>query len=1057
MGRQGAGTPSGPLAVFCARLKRLQEASGLTQTAVAGHAGMGKSQMSAILNGSIKQLPDWEVVRLVVRACLDHGARTRRVLPSDLLDERDWQRRYADLEQDIEVAERPRRVPDVDAKPISRWDPFMLGVHHPIAAVWDSPGWRLELGSPRQLPRLPSYVLREHDLQLRKLLDPGHPGASMAVLVGESCTGKTRAAYEAINSCLPGWHVVRPETSGELVHLLDGHLLSSQSVLWLNETQDYLEGEKGEEAAAALRRLLAGSIRIRVVGTMWDVDWRYLTERPAPGSPGHPQVRELLGQSVARVTVPTSFAGRALTDLLEAARNDPRLAEAARAASGAGQIAQLIAGGPWLLDFYQHEADPYTKAVIDAAVDASRVGHHSPLPASMLEEAAAGYLDDHQRAITTGWFNDAITRATERIKGAVAPLSPIRTRRGTGKPDGYLLADYLLQHAHTNRSFSLQPVDLWDALASHVDDVSDHVRIAQAALKCYYKRHAALHFRSAVRGSAGVDDTMRAARAVQDPHGFMHGHLVIPLSGVPEECNLSLIASERALAQVGAPQRDLWTTASRALAGLLSQSGQFDDAAELHRRVFERADKSSYDYTDCMRELATALEKAGRFNEAEGIWRRQITADEAEKYDHPMRMLASLLVRSGRITDAIDVSQRLADRGNSYAMEAVAEQLERAGKLDEAAAVWRRLAARDDPYATRVLAELLERAGHIEDALAVWQPAAQGGEACAMGAMAGLLERAGRVDEAVAVWQPSAEDGDIYAIRDLAALLERAGRIDRAIALCQPAAEREDVAAMELLAGLLERAGRTDEAIATWESLVMLGEPDYAKRELSALLERAGRTEDAEAVWKHAHHHGDPLALKGLAALLERAGRVDEAVAVWQPSAEDGDIYAIRDLAALLERAGRIDRAIALCQPAAEREDVAAMELLAGLLERAGRTDEAIVTWESLVMLGEPDYAKRELSALLERAGRISEAAAIWRIAAEEGNTAAMRTLAKVLSNVGLISSAERWLRIAVQHGDAESVTDLLELLRTASRHDEAEQILKFGLEPGGQTSHPWT
>ena len=54
----GPRVESGPLQVFCARLKRLQQASGLTQTAVARHAGLGKSQMSAIMNGEIKQLPD---------------------------------------------------------------------------------------------------------------------------------------------------------------------------------------------------------------------------------------------------------------------------------------------------------------------------------------------------------------------------------------------------------------------------------------------------------------------------------------------------------------------------------------------------------------------------------------------------------------------------------------------------------------------------------------------------------------------------------------------------------------------------------------------------------------------------------------------------------------------------------------------------------------------------------------------------------------------------------------------------------------------------------------
>jgi tetratricopeptide (TPR) repeat protein/transcriptional regulator with XRE-family HTH domain len=903
MAREDTETPDGPLAAFCARLKRLQHASGLTQTAVAGHAGMGKSQMSAILNGAIKQLPDWEVVRIVVHACLDYAARTGRELPADLRDERDWQRRYGDLEQDMEVAERPRRATELDGRPISQWDPFILGVHRPIAAA------RRPASGQVELPALPPYVLREHDQKLRELLDPSRSGPRMVVLVGGSCTGKTRAAYEAVSNCLPGWRLVRPETGGDLVRLLADRLLSSQSVLWLNETQTYLDGDDGEAAAAALRRLLSGPLHIQVVGTMWDTDWRYLTERPKPEHPGHPQARELLDQSAVKVMVPANFSGHALMDLMQAARNDPRLAEAAHAASETGQIAQLIAGGPWLLDFYRHEADPYTKAVIDAAIGAWLVGHHAPLPASMLEEAAAGYLADHQRAVTTGWFDDALARATEKIKGAVAPLSPIRTRRGAGKPDGYLLADYLLQYAHIRSGPNLKPIDLWDALASHVSDVSDHVRIAQAALKCNYKRHALLHFRSAIQGARTDHDTVHSVHVALDHRGTAHGSALLSLTEASEEFIPSVIARKRTLAQREAPYRDIWTTATRALASLLSQAGQIDEAAELQRRLAERIGESSHDYREGMPELATVLEQAGRFDEAEEIWRSLVTGDQTDDYDYPMRMLASLLARTGRITEAIDVSQHLSDRDNSYAMEEVAEQLESAGKLDEAAAVWQRLAARDDSYAMRILAGLLEKAGRIDDALAVWQPAALSGTTYAKEAMAGLLERAGRIDEAVAIWQSAAEGDDIYAMRHLAALLERAGQMERAIAVWQPAASRGDMAAMEVLAGLLERAGQTDEAIVLRERLAALDESDDAKRKL--------------------------------AALLERAGCIDEAVAMWQPAAEEGNTSAIRTLAKLLTEAGRIDVAEWWLRVAVEHGDAESMTELLALLRVEGRADEA--------------------------------------------------------------------------------------------------------------------
>ncbi len=90
----------GPLQIFCARLRRLQLTSGLTQVALARHAGMSKSHMSEILNGAIKRPPDWRVVNSVITACLDHAVKTARVLPPDVQSGADWRRRYDDLEQD---------------------------------------------------------------------------------------------------------------------------------------------------------------------------------------------------------------------------------------------------------------------------------------------------------------------------------------------------------------------------------------------------------------------------------------------------------------------------------------------------------------------------------------------------------------------------------------------------------------------------------------------------------------------------------------------------------------------------------------------------------------------------------------------------------------------------------------------------------------------------------------------------------------------------------------------------------------------------------------------
>ena len=999
--------------------------------------------MSDILNGRIKRLPDWDVVQQVVHVCLEHAAKTGRQLPPDLCNEKDWQRRYGDLEQDAEVVEPPRRrgvTPH--GRPIDRWDPFNLGVHHPITVA------RRSSRGPADLPVLPPYFLREHDQRLRGQLDPGRPGPRMVVLTGRSCTGKTRAAYEAVLSCLPEWRLMRPETGADLVHLLAEEKVGSETVLWLNETQAYLDGEHGEEAAAALRRLLTSTLRVVVVGTMWDTDWRALTARPAAGSPGHPQARELLDQSAVKIAVPGSFTGRTLTELYQAAGDDPRLAEAFRAAWETGEIAQVLAGGPWLIDSYI-DAGPHTKAVLDAAIDAWLLGHHAPLPTAMLQEAAVGYLDERQRAVPVAWFDDVLAQVTTKIKGAVAPLTAVRTSHGAGEPDGYLVADYLLQHASNGRHSPLPPAELWDTLASHTTGPADHVRIAQAAVKRNYRHHAALHFRSAAESSDGDSPAVRPADvpmlgAVRNGHN----QIVVPLGPfvhLAAHGNLASGSTSRRLEDISG---DLGHAARRGLAELLEQAGHLREAAELQRYLAQREDKAA------LAKLAELLEQTGQIDEAAATWRRLADSDEMD--DYSMRSLTSLLARAGRIDEAVEVSQQLADRGYDYAIEALAGLLEDAGKHDEAVAVWQLLAQRGDIYAMRMLARLLEQTGQIDEAAAVWQPAAEHDETYAMEGLAGVLERVGRIDDAVAVWQPAAQAGDIYAMRALADLLERAGRINEAIALWQPAAERRERPAMEALARLLEQAGQIGQATVMQQRLAASEESsDYPMRVLADLLERSGQTDEAAAVWRRADERGDPLARGGLARVLERAGRIDDAVAVWQPAAQAGDIYAMRALADLLERSGQTDEAAAVWRRADERGDPLARGGLARVLERAGRIDDAVAVWQPAAQAGDI-YAMRALADLLERSGQMHAAVTVWEPAAQEGNTAAMRTVADLLDKAGRTGIAEWWLRNAVQHADAESLAELAGLLQRAGRADEADRVMKFGLDPDGRTADRW-
>ena len=157
-------------------------------------------------------------------------------------------------------------------------DPFVLEVHRPVQPEDAPPG----------LPLLPPYVPREHDEVLGRVVHAAAEGRSgIAVLVGESSTGKTRACWEAL-ALLQGqdprwrlWHPIDPSRPDAALAELPG--IGPRTVVWLNEAQFYLDAEAGlgERVAAGLRGLLRdpGRAPVLVLATLWPQYWHDLTAR----------------------------------------------------------------------------------------------------------------------------------------------------------------------------------------------------------------------------------------------------------------------------------------------------------------------------------------------------------------------------------------------------------------------------------------------------------------------------------------------------------------------------------------------------------------------------------------------------------------------------------------------------------------------------------------------------------------------------------------------------------------------------------------------------------
>ena len=409
-------------------------------------------------------------------------------------------------------------------------DPFALEVHRPVHPEDPQPG----------LPLLPTYLPREHDAELGSVVRIAAEGRSgIAVLVGGSSTGKTRACWEALQLLRDRpepwrvWHPLDPTRPGAALRELPA--IRPWTVVWLNEAQFYLDapdGQLGERVAAGLRELLRDPDRapVLVLATLWPEFWDGLTGHPAGGDDTHPQARELLaGQEI---TVPAAFTAAQLQQLSQA--TDPRLAQASAGAQD-GQVIQFLAGAPELLARYRN-APPGAAALIDVAMDARRLGMGVGLPQALLEQAVPGYLTDTEwDALDDDWLERALAYTTRPCKGVRGPLTRIRPRLAAfpaNLPDSqdvheqlagadiaiasgplYRLADYLDQYGRHRRKGLFPPAGFWAAAANHAFP-ADQAALGEAARARGLYRDAAQLYKNA---AAHVElDDPGAVRALLD-------------------------------------------------------------------------------------------------------------------------------------------------------------------------------------------------------------------------------------------------------------------------------------------------------------------------------------------------------------------------------------------------------------------------------------------------------------------------------------------------------------------------------------------------------------
>ncbi|MEU1789175.1 hypothetical protein ABZ553_25560 [Streptomyces sparsogenes] len=828
---------------FLADLRRLGElhqahlANGWSLRAAARAIGLSPTTVSEWLKGSrFPKQPDafTKLIALLrtalAEARIDVQAGDRHLLNPDA-----WRTRHRAVAQqraqavsagvrraqatavlaEVEVRARFAALPD-KPRPVAAWTAQQLGVHPAIYSAANGAEGAFVL---------PDYVERDHDRQLRVRLDAAAANrqAAMIVVRGESCTGKTRTAYEAVRARLGDWQLVFPKEADSLLALLAADALTPRTVLWLNEAQDFLTGPAGEAAAAALQRRLENPGPVVVLTTLWPTYHRALTATPEPGKDSHPHARALLGP-VVPIDVPGRFTAEDLKSLR--ARTHSSLTTADRTSPG-GTITQTLAAGPQLVDHYEQAVPPhgpYGKAIITAAMDARRLGHASPLPAALLRAAAPGYLTEEQRAAAPEtWFTDALAYARSKVKGVAAALGPVADPNGMGAlPDVYRLADYLDHHARATRHSQFPPASFWTAVECH------------------------------------------AASAAE----------LIPLADHAKVCGRYRIAERLCQKAVGASS----ATALQILAELRERTGDTEEAERLYRQAADTGDISALEHLARLRERAGDTEgaerllreavDAGRISGLKGLaWLREREGDTegAEQYAlkaaaagllDVLRALAERREQAGDSEAAERLYRQAADACDSYALEDLARLREQAGDSEAAERLYRQAADTGSISALRNLAKLREKAEDREGAEQYRQAANSRFTVKSSSTITVKPDEDPEVLERL--YRQAAEAGHIYALGQLAFLREKAG-------------DREG--AEQYVRQVLADQARTAQARATATTSAQgFQSAPGILRDLARWRAQAGDIEGATRLYREAIDAGDFISLEVLGQVLAEAG-----------------------------------------------------------------------------------------------------------------------------------------------------------------------------------------
>ena len=354
-----------------------------------------------------------------------------------------WRSRLPLPTQQIEPKRRALDVMEQagwQGKPLPRVrevsDRALLGIH---------PAIPLPVADPTLSQEFPLYVSRDIDPELDAWISKHRTSGGFLLLVGPAAAGKTRTAYELIHRTVGEWRMFMPTSASQLTEYIETTDDTDDLVVWLNEIQNFL-GPDGL-TSAIVRRMLAQTRPVILIGTIWPGRYEALTEPSSASGPTDPNrdAREILGMLADRKDLLSNFTATEYQRAGALASQDPRIAEVVRQADR-GELAAMLAAAPELIRRWIAATNQYGAAVISAAIFARLCGHPELLPNTVLQSLASCFLTSEQRARLTddSWFSDALEWGRRSVRGNVAPLIP--QSETIGKIDGDLVSDVLVQY-----------------------------------------------------------------------------------------------------------------------------------------------------------------------------------------------------------------------------------------------------------------------------------------------------------------------------------------------------------------------------------------------------------------------------------------------------------------------------------------------------------------------------------------------------------------------------------------------------------------------------------